>query len=60
MGGGGVSFSLISLFSSFGILIYLALIGLSVYCLVLFIRLAPRGIKALDLYINEKRDQSRY
>jgi len=44
----------------FGILIYLALIGISIYCLVLFIRLAHRGIQALDLYINEKRNQNRY
>ncbi|WP_168928309.1 hypothetical protein [Paenibacillus ginsengarvi] len=55
-----MSFDMISLMSSFGILFYLVLIGLSVYCLVLFIRLAHRGIKALDIYINEKRDQNRY
>lgn len=35
-------------------LVYLALIGLSVYCLILFIKLAHRGIKALDIYIHEK------
>ncbi|MNJ79331.1 hypothetical protein D3C77_773140 [compost metagenome] len=35
-------------------LVYLALIGLTVYCLILFIKLAHRGIKALDIYINEK------
>jgi len=40
-------------------LFYLALAGLSVYCLILFIRLAHRGIKALDIYIDErtKRNQ---
>ena len=27
--------------------------GLSVYCLILFIKLARRGIKALDIYINK-------
>lgn len=32
----------------------LALIGLGIYSLVLFIKLARRGIKALDIYINEK------
>jgi len=35
-------------------LFYIALGGLSIYCLILFIRLAHRGIKALDIYINEK------
>jgi hypothetical protein len=35
-------------------LVYLILIGFSVYCLVLFVKLARRGIKALDIYIKEK------
>lgn len=35
-------------------LFYTALGGLSIYCLILFIRLAHRGIIALDLYIKEK------
>ncbi len=30
--------------------IYLITIGVSIYCLVLFIKLALRGIKALDYY----------
>lgn len=34
-------------------LIYLLLIGFAFYCLILFIRLANRGIKALDIYINK-------
>ncbi|GAA3411451.1 hypothetical protein ACFFNY_20100 [Paenibacillus hodogayensis] len=60
MSTGGAGFSMLSFFSSFGVLIYLVLIGLSIYCLILFIRLAHRGIKALDIYINEKKDQNRY
>ncbi|MUG47664.1 hypothetical protein [Paenibacillus woosongensis] len=47
----------IGLFSIFPVLIflvYLVLIGLSVYCIILFIKLARRGIKALDIYIHEK------
>jgi hypothetical protein len=40
------------------ILLYLALAGLSIYCLVLFIRLAHRGIKSLDIYINEKSNKN--
>lgn len=31
----------------------LGLFGLSVYCLILFIKLARRGIKALDIYIGK-------
>ncbi|WFD09490.1 hypothetical protein [Tepidibacter hydrothermalis] len=31
----------------------LGFFGLSVYCLVLFIKLARRGIKALDIYIGK-------
>jgi hypothetical protein len=40
----------------FIILIYLFLFGAGVYCIFLFIKLARRGIIALDLYINEKRN----
>ncbi|MFD0871907.1 Uncharacterised protein [Chlamydia abortus] len=38
-------------------LIYLVLLVLGVYCLILFIQLAKRAIKALDLYIQEKSNQ---
>jgi hypothetical protein len=40
--------------------LYLAFIALGFYCLILFVRLAHRGIKALDLYIQEKQRQDRY
>lgn len=33
-------------------LMYIALTGLGIYCLALF-KLAHRGIKALDIYINK-------
>lgn len=41
----------------FGILIilYLAMFGLGIYSMVLFIKLARRGIKALDIYIDRNR-----
>jgi hypothetical protein len=39
------------------ILIYLALFGFGIYCMVLFIKLALRGIKALDIYIDEKSNR---
>lgn len=50
--------------ASFGILsvfmfvLYIGLIGLSILGIVLFIKLATRGIKALDIYINEKTNKT--
>ncbi|MEF2965807.1 hypothetical protein V3851_08200 [Paenibacillus sp. M1] len=41
----------------FIILFYLVMAGLSIYCLILFIKLANRGIQALDIYIAEKRNK---
>jgi heme/copper-type cytochrome/quinol oxidase subunit 2 len=37
-------------------IIYLLLIGFGIYCMILFIKLATRGIKALDIYIAEKKE----
>jgi len=40
----------------FGVIYILAimgLIGLSIYTMILFIKVARRGIKALDIYINK-------
>jgi len=31
-------------------MIVIAYLGISIYCIVLFIKLATRGIKALDIY----------
>lgn len=39
-------------------LFYLVLAGLTIYCLILFIKLAQRGIKALDIYIREKEHRN--
>jgi hypothetical protein len=35
-------------------LLYLIIIGISIYSFILFIKLARRGIKALDIFIDEK------
>jgi len=35
------------------VLLYIPLLVLTVYCLVLFIKLANRGIKALDIYLRK-------
>ncbi|MCM3783420.1 hypothetical protein M3231_10580 [Neobacillus mesonae] len=48
-----------SAFGFFGIIIYLGTLAIGIYCLILFIMLARRGIKALDIYIdkhNHRRD----
>ncbi len=39
-------------------LFYLVLAGLGIYCLILFIKLAHRGIKAFDIYINDKTNRN--
>lgn len=37
--------------------IMLAIIGLSIYGLILFIKLAKRGIRALDIYIQKNKEE---
>lgn len=44
---------LLGLFSIIYVLVIIGLIGLSVYTMILFIKDARRGIKALDIYINK-------
>jgi len=36
------------------LIIILGFVGLGIYWMVLFVKLANRGIKALDIYINER------
>lgn len=36
-------------------LVYVVVIGLGIYALILFIKVARRGIEALDIYLQEKR-----
>lgn len=38
------------------LIIILVLFGISIYWFVLFVKLANRGIKALDIYIKEKNN----
>lgn len=45
-------------FAVFTLIPYLVLLGVSIYALVLFIMLAKRGIKALDIYIEEKTNKN--
>ena len=37
-------------------IIWVGLLGLGIYSFILFIKLARRGIRALDIYINEKEN----
>ncbi|BCZ44676.1 hypothetical protein psyc5s11_07430 [Clostridium gelidum] len=36
------------------LVIYVPVLGASIYGFILFVKLAKRGIKALDIYIEEK------
>lgn len=40
----------------FAFLIWFSILGMGIYSFVLFVKLARRGIKALDIYINEKEN----
>lgn len=35
------------------ILLYLAILGFYIYCVVLFVKLARRGIKVFDIYLGK-------
>jgi hypothetical protein len=39
-------------------LIYIVLIGFSIYLMVLMVKLAIRGIKALDIYIDKNKHKN--
>lgn len=40
--------------SFINLIIILVLLGIGIYGFILFVKLANRAIKALDIYINEK------
>lgn len=45
-----------NMFGTFSVLIGLGIWVISIYCLVLFIMLAHKGLKALDIYIDKNRN----
>ena len=49
------SMAVISGLGILGLLINLAFLVISIYMIILFIKLAHRGITALDIYINKNR-----
>lgn len=36
------------------ILVFIAILAMAIYSFILFVKLAKRGIKALDIYLKEK------
>lgn len=46
--------AIVSILSFINLIIILGLFGIGVYGFILFVKLANRGIRALDIYINEK------
>ncbi|MCS7463300.1 hypothetical protein N0M98_24560 [Paenibacillus doosanensis] len=48
-----------SAFSQIMFVLYALFLLLGLYCLYLFIKLATKGIAALDIYLDEKRNGRR-
>lgn len=46
--------AIVSILSFINLIIILGLLAMVTYGFILFVKLANRGIKALDIYINEK------
>ena len=51
-----MGYSMIGFVGIFYVLFSLAMIGLSIYIIVLVIMFLKRGIAALDIYLSEKRN----
>lgn len=45
---------MVGIISFINLVLILAVLAIGIYSFVLFVKLANRGIKALDIYINEK------
>lgn len=56
MDGASMSFGWFSILPLLLGFLYIGLFGVSVYCLILFIKLARRGIKVMDIYLSEKQN----
>lgn len=46
--------AIVSILSFINLIIILGLLGIGIYGFILLVKLANRGIRALDIYINEK------
>ncbi|ANE48955.1 hypothetical protein SY83_15780 [Paenibacillus swuensis] len=47
----------LSILPVFMLIIYIGMIGLSIYGFVLFVKLARRGIRVMDLYLQDKNER---
>lgn len=47
----------IAIIAFINLVIMLALLGIGIYGFILYVKLANRGIKALDIYINERTNK---
>lgn len=52
--------SVFGIISIFNVLIFLGMLALTIYIMVLVIKVARRGIKALDIYIEKNKDRMNY
>jgi predicted neutral ceramidase superfamily lipid hydrolase len=43
-------------FALFNLIILLMMLGMSIYGFILFVKLANRGIKALDIFIDKHKE----
>lgn len=50
----GIIMQTVAMFTFINLIIILVLLVMGIYGFVLFVKLANRGIKALDIYISEK------
>ncbi|MBW9156863.1 hypothetical protein LGL55_09450 [Clostridium tagluense] len=48
---------IVGMLSFINLIIIVGLFGIGIYGFMLFVKLANRGIKALDIYINEKTNK---
>jgi len=51
--------ALFGIVSLFYMILILGLVGIGIYGFILFVKLANRGIKALDIYINKIRTSNK-
>jgi hypothetical protein len=48
---------MVNFISTFYLLVYIGLTALAIYVLIIIIKLAKKGVKALDIYIAKNQDK---
>ena len=46
-----------AIFTFINMIVFAGFMFIGIYCFVLFVKLANKGIEALDIYINEKKNK---